>query len=167
MPVDMEFNSGITILGPKHVTADGDTLRWISRYIISFFPTVARAIINTTVGRSPSNVGKEKPKVNACCLGFFGLLPLFLHLRLTPVEWQGETEGTKVTKGRTSKQLFLFFSSFPLFYQLIKKKEEKGKEDSSLARHLGVSSFLPHIRSVRWYGCIRWMKGNSSSRSKL
>ena len=95
MPVDMEFNSGITILGPKHVTADGDTLRWISRYIISFFPTVARAIINTTVGRSPSNVGKEKPKVNACCLGSTGL---FLHLRLTPVEWQGETEGTQ---GRT------------------------------------------------------------------
>ena len=28
-----------------------------------FIPTVARAIINTTVGRSPSNVGKEKPKV--------------------------------------------------------------------------------------------------------
>ena len=55
----------------------------------SFFPTVARAIINTTVGRSPSNVGKEKPKVNACCLGSTGL---FLHLRLTPVEWQGETE---------------------------------------------------------------------------
>jgi hypothetical protein len=28
------------------------------------FPTVAWAIIiNTTVGRSPSNVGKEKPKV--------------------------------------------------------------------------------------------------------
>ena len=27
------------------------------------FPTVARAIINTTVGRSPSNVGKEKPNV--------------------------------------------------------------------------------------------------------
>ena len=53
------------------------------------FPTVARAIINTTVGRSPSNVGKEKPKVNACCLGSTGL---FLHLRLTPVEWQGETE---------------------------------------------------------------------------
>ena len=49
------------------------------------FPTVARAIINTTVGRSPSNVGKEKPKVNACCLGSTGL---FLHLRLTPVEFQ-------------------------------------------------------------------------------
>ena len=90
------YFTAVTIMEfPKHVTADGDTLRWISRYIISFFPTVARAIINTTVGRSPSNVGKEKPKVNACCLGSTGL---FLHLRLTPVEWQGETEGTQ---GRT------------------------------------------------------------------
>ena len=72
-----------------------------------FFPTVAKAIINTTVGRSSSNVGKEKPKVNACCLGSSGLfLHLSVHLRLTPVECQGETEGAegmlpKETQGRT------------------------------------------------------------------
>ena len=45
----------------------------------AYLPTVARAIINTTVGRSPSNVGKEKPKVNACCLGSFNIF--------SPLHW--------------------------------------------------------------------------------
>ena len=91
------------------------------------FPTVARAIINTTVGRSPSNVGKEKPKVNACCLGFFGLLPLFLHLRLTPVEWQGETEGRKIMKPRSNDDQ-TFFSSFLFSQPKVGEKRKKKRE---------------------------------------